>query len=311
MKNIKFTVFTPCFNSANFIERTYESLLHQTFRNFEWLVIDDCSNDNTYELLRKFKEKNAINISLYKNETNLMLAKTCNKAVEIAHGEFFIFLGHDDELKTYALQRFSEIWDSLKDDVKSNLAGMMSNCVDETGLYVDDQLPKDPIVTDYFDIYYNYKIQGEKCFCYLTQRILEENFSTEDKYVPENVMLLNISDHYDTYFFNENLRIYHRGHESFSNKVDKIKSLKFAKGMRHAKLEDLNRRSRKLSKHYLLFFKTILNFIRFSIHSKIPFFHSIKEINSNLVRFSIIIIAPFAFFTYVKDKVQLLTINNK
>ena len=85
---MKFTIFTPCFNSSNFIERTYQSLLKQTFTDFEWLVIDDCSSDDTYKLLRSFKKENEVNISLHKNEENLMLARTCNKAVEIARGEF-------------------------------------------------------------------------------------------------------------------------------------------------------------------------------------------------------------------------------
>lgn len=302
---MKFTIFTPCFNSSNFIERTYQSLLKQTFTDFEWLVIDDCSSDDTYKLLRSFKKENEVNISLHKNEENLMLARTCNKAVEIARGEFFIFLGHDDELTKNALQRFNEVWESLTITDKNNLVGMMANCVDETGLFVDDQLPEEPIITDYFNIYYNHGIQGEKCFCYLTNKILEENFSTVDKYVPENVMLLNLSDKYDTYFFNENLRIYHREHISFSDEVVRLNSLKYSRGMMHAKQEDLNRRSKKLLDHRILFFKTMLNYLRFSMHSGINFLASLNRINSRLIRFFLIIIVPISFLVFIKDKVLL------
>lgn len=51
---VLFTVFTPTYNRANVLHRVYESLCAQTFRNFEWLIVDDGSTDNTYELVKSW-----------------------------------------------------------------------------------------------------------------------------------------------------------------------------------------------------------------------------------------------------------------
>ena len=301
----EFTVFSPCYNSEKFIYRTYESLQNQQFKDFEWLVIEDQSTDQTKEILLEIKKKSDVNINLICNKKNKMLAYNCNLAVQMAQGKFFIFLGHDDELMPEALDRFYNIWKEIPSNKKNNLAGMMSNCKDEQGNFVDDELPDKPLITDFYNLYYNLGIRGEKCFCYLTDIIRQENFSTVDKYVPENVMLLNVSDSYETYFFNENLRIYHRNHGSFTNKLESVAGIKYSKGMRHAKLQDLNRRSHKMLKNPILFFKTLVNFNRFSLHSRISIGRSLVEINTNLLRISLIVCMPIAIIMFLKDIIKL------
>ena len=138
----------------------------------------------------------------------------------------------------------------------------MSNCKDQFGNFVRDELPEPAIISDFYYIYYDLEIKGEKFFCYLTSILKENNFSIVDKYVPENVMLLNISDSYNTYFFNENLRIYHvnqDNHESLADRLALGWKIKFPIGMRYAKLQDLNRRSKKMVKKPMLFIKTIFS----------------------------------------------------
>ena len=232
-KEYEFTVFSPCYNSERFIRRTYESLKNQAFKNFEWLVIDDCSSDRTLNILNELKQESEIKINVVKNNSNKMLAYNCNLAVTLAKGKFFIFLGHDDELVPLALKRFYEVWKNIPSNEKNNLVGMMSNCQDEQGFFVHDELPEPPVITDFFNMYHNFGVKGEKCFCYLTEIIHKQNFSKVDKYVPENVFLMNISDQYSTYFFNENLRIYHTKHESFSNSLHAQDRIRYPIGMRY------------------------------------------------------------------------------
>ena len=68
-KEYEFTVFSPCYNSEKFIRRTFESLKNQTFKNFEWLVIDDCSSDATLDILNQLK---AAQKALASVETNIL-----------------------------------------------------------------------------------------------------------------------------------------------------------------------------------------------------------------------------------------------
>ena len=303
-KAFEFTIFTPCFNSEMFIERTFNSLNNQSFKNFEWLIIDDCSTDRTLKILNEIKAKSKIKMHIVRNLSNKMVSYNCNQAVTLAKGKFFIFLGHDDELVPDALERFSSVWANIPLNDKDGLVGMMSNCMDENGVSVHDELPKTPLITDFYNMYYNFGVKGEKCFCYLTDIIAGQNFSIVDKYVPENVFLLDLSDNFNTYFFDENLRIYHMKHQSFSNALQTESRIKYPLGMRYAKLRDLNRRSKKLRKKPILFFKTIINFIRFTFHAKIFFWQSVSEITSPTIKFLSILLSPVAWLLYIKDKLH-------
>jgi glycosyltransferase involved in cell wall biosynthesis len=305
----KFTIFTSCYDSEKFIHRLYDSLKAQSFTDFEWLIVDDFSNDSTRSILESIEKEAPFDVRIFYNNANQMIASCCNFAVKNALGEFFIFLDHDDELVPQALERFNNIWNNISIDQQSNLAGMMSNCQDQYGNFITDELPEPPCITDFYSMYYELGIKGEKLFCYLTSVMLENNFSTIDRYVPENLVLLNISDKYETYFFNENLRIYHvnqLNHESLSAKLMRGGwQITFPLGMRHAKLEDLNRRSRKMIRDPFLFFSTVIHFWRFSLHAKIGFKESFYDLNSFLLKISFCLTAPFSSLLYFRDRIKL------
>jgi glycosyltransferase involved in cell wall biosynthesis len=305
--NYRFTVFTSCFNSEPFINRLYESLKAQSFLNFEWLIVDDFSEDLTREILKNIEKDAPFDVRIFHNDSNQMIASCCNFAVNNARGQFFLFLDHDDELVPNALERFDQIWQNIEQAKKAKLVGMMSNCQDQFGNYVHDELPELPLITDFYSLYYNLGIRGEKFFCYLTSILKEYNFSTVDRYVPENVMLFNISDDYDTYFFNENLRIYHinqENHESLADKLAGGWKIAFPKGMRHAKLEDLNRRSRKMISHPILFLKTIINFIRFSLHSDILLKNTFQDLHNPILKIFAFFLSPVSVILYFRDKAK-------
>lgn len=304
----KFTIFTSCYNSESFITRLFHSLKAQSFTNFEWLIIDDCSTDATREILESIKQDAQFDVRIFYNDFNQMISSCCNFGVKNALGEFFLFLDHDDEIVPDALKRFNEIWQDIEPSKKLKLAGMMSNCQDQYGSSVVSELPEPPIITDFYNLYYNLGIKGEKFFCYLTSILRENNFSTIDRYVPELVMLLNISDQYDTYFFNENLRIYYMkqlNHQSLADKLDSDWKISFPKGMRHAKLEDLNRRSKKMLTKPILFFKTIVNFMRFSFHARIPFVQTITDLHSLMIKTLVILCSPIAKILYFIDRIKV------
>lgn len=92
----KITVFTPTYNRGWIIEALYRSLQRQTKNDFEWLVIDDGSTDNTEELFAKWvKENNSFSIRYYKQE-NKGLIRTFNRGIELAEGEYLSKIDSDD-----------------------------------------------------------------------------------------------------------------------------------------------------------------------------------------------------------------------
>jgi len=104
-----FTLFTATFNRAHTLHRVYESLVCQTLRDFEWLIVDDGSTDSTREVVEGWQSEAAIPIRYY-HQPNAGYHIAFNRGVELARGELFLSLGSDDACKPYALERFYHHW---------------------------------------------------------------------------------------------------------------------------------------------------------------------------------------------------------
>ncbi|HSI74609.1 MAG TPA: glycosyltransferase family 2 protein [Lunatimonas sp.] len=89
------SIITPLHNSGKFISKTIDSVLAQSYTNFELIVVDDCSNDNGPSIINKYLEKDN-RIRFYRNMVNSGPAFSRNKAIEMANGRFIAFLDSDD-----------------------------------------------------------------------------------------------------------------------------------------------------------------------------------------------------------------------
>ena len=89
------SIITPTYNCGKFIEETIESVLKQTYQNWEMIIVDDCSNDDTKEIVEKYiKQDNRIKYHLLEVNSGAAVART--KAMELAAGEYMAFLDSDD-----------------------------------------------------------------------------------------------------------------------------------------------------------------------------------------------------------------------
>lgn len=87
------SIIMPSWNTSDFIGESIESVLNQTYQNWELIIIDDCSTDNTDEVVNSFNDDR---IYYFKNNINSGAAITRNKAMKIARGEWMAFLDSDD-----------------------------------------------------------------------------------------------------------------------------------------------------------------------------------------------------------------------
>ena len=84
----------PAYNSGRFIEQSIRSVLSQTYTDWELLVVDDCSTDDTTSIVASFKDKR---IHYLRNEHNMGAALSRNKAIQAAKGKYIAFLDADDK----------------------------------------------------------------------------------------------------------------------------------------------------------------------------------------------------------------------
>jgi len=87
------SIITASYNSEKYIAETINSVINQTYTNWEWLIVDDCSKDNSCEIITSYKDDR---IKLIKLEKNSGAAIARNKGIEVAKGRFITFIDSDD-----------------------------------------------------------------------------------------------------------------------------------------------------------------------------------------------------------------------
>ena len=98
------SVIMPVFNSEDTVSTAIESIVNQTFSNFELIIGDDGSDDSTYNICKDFEEKNE-NIKLIKNDKNIGLTKSLNKLIKVAEGNIIARQDGDDYSSENRLQK--------------------------------------------------------------------------------------------------------------------------------------------------------------------------------------------------------------
>lgn len=120
---MKITVFTPTYNRGYIIENAYRSLCRQTCKDFEWIVVDDGSLDNTSELFEEWrKQDNGFQIC-YIKQSNGGKMRAANLGASLARGELFLNLDSDDYLTDDAIATIIS-WEATISDKKSLFAGV-------------------------------------------------------------------------------------------------------------------------------------------------------------------------------------------
>ena len=101
-----FTVITVTYNSSQFVRDAIESVLASTFTDFELIIGDDCSTDNTWDIIHEYNDSRIVK---YRNEINLREYPNRNKALSMARGEWVIFIDGDDLIYKHALDFINEM----------------------------------------------------------------------------------------------------------------------------------------------------------------------------------------------------------
>lgn len=103
----KISVIVPAYNVEKYIERAVDSILAQSYSNYEIIIVEDCSTDNTYHILSKYKSYRSINI--IRHQENKGLGPARNTGLENAKGDYIFFIDSDDWIEADTLEKLYEI----------------------------------------------------------------------------------------------------------------------------------------------------------------------------------------------------------
>ena len=98
------SIITPCYNSAAYIKETIDSVRRQTYNNWEMIIVDDCSTDNSVEIIESHIKEDA-RIRLVIRGKNSGVAAARNDAMKLARGQYVAFLDSDDEWMEEKLEK--------------------------------------------------------------------------------------------------------------------------------------------------------------------------------------------------------------
>ncbi len=160
------TVFTPAYNRAHTIRRTYESLCRQTCHDFEWLIIDDGSTDDTRVLVQSFIDEGRIPIR-YIYQENQGMHGAHNTAYDNITTELNTCIDSDDWMPDNAVQLIKDFWEKNRCD---DLAGIIALDQNEKGEVIGQPFPETLGETTLQDYYLNGG-KGDKKLVYRTDVI--------------------------------------------------------------------------------------------------------------------------------------------
>lgn len=213
----QFTVLTPTFNRAHTLQRVFDSLCAQTFQDFEWVIVDDGSTDQTECLVRDWQKAASFPIRYFWQQ-NQHKKVAFNRGVQEAWGELVVALDSDDQLEPNALYDMSRTWRDIPLEERSQFAAVTGLCRTPQGIVVGDMYPYDVMDASPLDIQFVFRVGGEKFGC-LSTRILRQFPFPEDinGFVPESLVWRAIARAgYKTRFVNHVYRVYYPGSDSLS-----------------------------------------------------------------------------------------------
>ncbi len=122
------SVILPVYNAEKYVFEAVQSILNQTYKNLELIVIDDCSTDKSFEILKSIKDPR---IKLYQNEKNLKLIQTLNKAIQLSSGAYIARMDADDVSLPDRLKYQVEY---LQQNPQVSVLGTQIRFIDENGI---------------------------------------------------------------------------------------------------------------------------------------------------------------------------------
>jgi glycosyltransferase involved in cell wall biosynthesis len=275
MKNLScrytFTVFTATFNRGHTLARVYESLGAQTFRDFEWLIVDDGSTDNTRQHVETWQKHSDFPIR-YFWQPNQGKHMAFNLAVREARGDLFLNLDSDDACVPEALTRFKYHWDTIAPDQRERFSAVTALCKDQNGNLVGTKFPHDILDSDSLEAFYKYKLKGDKWGFHKTVVLRQFPFPsvTGVNFVPESIVWNAIARKFRTRFTNEVLLICFRNEQGRSDHLSKPKRPWVqAKSYFLVNLSILNDEIAYFRYRPPYFYLSALRFVRYAFHCKI------------------------------------------
>lgn len=301
-----FTVFTAAYNRPDTLARTYASLCAQSFRDFEWLIVDDGSPTDLRPLVESWQAEAGFPVR-YLRQENQGKHAAHNRAVEAARGRFFLPLDDDDTCLPYALERLYYHWNTIPFSEQESFSAVTGLCIDQDGKLVGDRFPQDVLDSNTLEVHYRYRVRGEKWGFQRTDVLRRYPFPVlpgSSGYMPESVVWSQIARAYRTRYVNEVLRVFYQSRESVSAQArwnpDKMR--RNAPGLIYHNRLILDDQIDYLRETPATFLRAAVHYTRFSLHDGRSLTQQARDLTHWRARGLWLAALPLGAALYVRDR---------
>jgi len=236
---VTLTVFTPTYNRAYCLHKGYEALCRQTCKDFEWIIIDDGSTDNTKELVDTWLQRDNCFSIRYVYKENGGMYTGYNAAIALAETELTVCIDSDDYMPDDAVEKVITYWAEHRDEGYAGIVGL--DCL-ESGEILGDPFPQQKSI-NLIDLYvgrYKLNNRDRKIFVRtdLYQSVAPMKVFPGEKDFNPHIMHLQISEKYDFLVMNEKLCVVEYQPDGMTNTIFK-QYLRSPKSFRETRLYEM------------------------------------------------------------------------
>ena len=188
----------------------FDSLMRQSNKNFEWILVNDASPDNTDEVVKEMLEKADFPLHYHKKETNGGKTTAVNLGIQFAKGEMWFMVDHDDYLGEDAVDVVNRYYPQIKDD--ENLCAVTFLRHHHNGKPIGTQINPDNVITDFSSYRSVYKITGDRAEVVKTEYFRKicpiPTFENENNCL-DNYAWLMLAKEYNSLFIANKIPVYY------------------------------------------------------------------------------------------------------
>ena len=297
----KISIATGCFNSAAFIERTYQSLVAQEYDNLEWVVVNDGSGDNTLALLHAIAARAAFPVVVINFPVNKGAVMANTAAVQHASGDFTLLFDHDDELLPGAVKGLVTNWDATGKG-NDSLYGVWGRCVNEKDELLGRSISPPLIIEQNAYFFHVLKVRGE-CLCMFRTPVLKKYYQFSDTEVGcTNGLIWNrIGQEYRSIFTSQVIRRYYT---NIASSMMHQKRIKNPVPLQNQELEYLNSNKAFFFKDLYFFLNKLRIYFKYCYYSNTGLLPAIRRLNGSRLRTAAIFILPVHLLFRIKQKMS-------
>lgn len=282
---MKYTLFTPTYNRAHLLPALFKSMELQSIKDFEWLIIDDGSVDNTEETIKELTLKSSFPIRYIKQE-NGGKHTAFNRAIEEANSEWFVCIDSDDPLTPDALINMEKACALVDNDA----AGFVGVCKSPEGVLLENRI-KEPFYSDTIDIRDKYHFWGEP-EVYRLSLLKQYRFPIfkGEKFITEAILFDQLTSTYKLLYTNYPMQVKEYLPGGLTDNQTKIRINSPNGTLAYYKLRF------HLSRKNISKIRALINYCRFLIHAKKNHADLLEPI-----LWQSMLVYPLSYVLYVKD----------